>query len=106
MIESSLANWIWIVFVIGMIVMHRHGGCGSHTHGHHARCESHADKDLAPRVPRRRCPNRPATSAPVGGARGRTSIHYRLPQGVVVIIRSTAAATTSDLPRGPMPTAP
>jgi hypothetical protein len=29
-IEFLVANWLWIVFVIAMVAMHRHGG---HDHG-------------------------------------------------------------------------
>ena len=33
MIEFLTANWIWILFVLAMVAMHRHGGCGGHNHG-------------------------------------------------------------------------
>ena len=74
MIEFLAANWIWIVFVIGMIAMHRHGGCGSHTHGHHAKGESHGYKDSTPSPPAP-VSESPGDRAPVGGARaaGRAS---------------------------------
>jgi hypothetical protein len=32
-IEFLTANWLWIVFVLAMVAMHRHGGCGGHSHG-------------------------------------------------------------------------
>jgi|GEM_PF-7120542 len=25
-------NWLWIAFLLGMLVMHRHGGHGMHNH--------------------------------------------------------------------------
>ena len=35
MIEFIAANWIWIVLIAAMVLMHR-GGCGSHgSHGSH-----------------------------------------------------------------------
>lgn len=33
MIEFLTANWLWILFVLAMVAMHRHGGCGGHHHG-------------------------------------------------------------------------
>ncbi len=46
MTEFLTANWLWIVFVLAMLAMHRHGGCGLHSyhqqpatdtdHAHHA----------------------------------------------------------------------
>jgi hypothetical protein len=33
MTEFLANNWLWIVFLLAMLVMHRRGGCG--THGHH-----------------------------------------------------------------------
>ena len=30
MIEFLAANWLWIVFVVAMLAMHRRGGCGGH----------------------------------------------------------------------------
>ena len=36
-LEFIAANWLWIVFVVAMIAMHRGGGCGSHgSHGGHS----------------------------------------------------------------------
>jgi hypothetical protein len=34
MINFLTANWLWIVFVVAMLAMHRHGGCGMHGHHH------------------------------------------------------------------------
>lgn len=52
MIEFLAANWLWIVFVIAMVAMHRHGGCGSHGHGgghdQHAKHDRHADSAERP----------------------------------------------------------
>ena len=43
MIEFISANWVWIVFVVAMIAMHRGGGCGSH--GNH---REHRQTDRSP----------------------------------------------------------
>jgi len=34
MIEFLTANWLWILFIVAIVAMHRGGGCGSHGHGH------------------------------------------------------------------------
>ena len=34
MVEFITANWLWIALIVGMVLMHRGGGCGSH--GSHA----------------------------------------------------------------------
>ena len=28
-------NWLWIVFLVVMLAMHRRGGCGMHRHHQH-----------------------------------------------------------------------
>ena len=36
MTEFLATNWLWIVFLVMMLAMHRHGGCGMHSnHQHH-----------------------------------------------------------------------
>lgn len=32
-IQFLISNWLWIVFAIVMVAMHRQGGCGGHHHG-------------------------------------------------------------------------
>ena len=32
MIEFLTGNWLWIVLLVAMLAMHRHGGCGMHSH--------------------------------------------------------------------------
>ena len=45
MIEFLAANWLWIGFVIAMVAMHRHGGCGGHNHGQHPGQDNHEQHD-------------------------------------------------------------
>ena len=42
MIEFISANWLWIVFVVAMIAMHRGGGCGSHGNREHRQADRSA----------------------------------------------------------------
>lgn len=37
MTEFLTTNWLWLVFLVAVLVMHRHGGCGMHGrhHEHH-----------------------------------------------------------------------
>jgi len=35
MIEFLTANWLWILFIVAIVAMHRGGGCGSHGHANH-----------------------------------------------------------------------
>ena len=35
------ANWLWIVLVVGMLAMHRRGGCGMHGHDHSSHGRTH-----------------------------------------------------------------
>ena len=54
MIEFLTTNWLWIVFVVAMLAMHR-VGCGSHgshrrgTHEQHSRPRRERDDQAAPR---------------------------------------------------------
>ena len=41
MIDFLTANWIWIAFIVVMLVMHRHGGCGMHGRHHHDDHDAH-----------------------------------------------------------------
>lgn len=34
MTDFLATNWLWIVFLVAMLAMHRHGGCGMHGHRH------------------------------------------------------------------------
>lgn len=45
MIEFLAANWLWIVFLIAMVAMHRHGGCGGHNHGQGRTSDHHDEHD-------------------------------------------------------------
>ena len=44
MIEFLAANWLWIVLIVAMVAMHRHGGCGMHGHQDHRRDDTTADE--------------------------------------------------------------
>lgn len=44
MIEFLTANWLWILFVLAMVAMHRHGGCGGHGHNH-GQTRDHDDRE-------------------------------------------------------------
>ena len=35
MIEFLSANWLWMAFLIAMVALHRHGGCGHAHRGPH-----------------------------------------------------------------------
>jgi hypothetical protein len=54
MIEFLTANWVWIVLVVALFVMHRGGGCGGHaSHNHKAhedpKGSTSAERDDHPR---------------------------------------------------------
>ena len=34
MTEFLATNWLWLVFLVAMLAMHRHGGCGMHGRHH------------------------------------------------------------------------
>ena len=37
MIEFIDANWLWVLLIAAMVLIHRRGGCGSHgSHGTHS----------------------------------------------------------------------
>jgi hypothetical protein len=45
MIEFLAANWLWIVLIGAMVLMHRGGGCGSHgSHGGHGGHAGHGNR--------------------------------------------------------------
>lgn len=35
MIEFLTANWLWLLFIVTIVAMHRGGGCGSNGHANH-----------------------------------------------------------------------
>jgi len=41
MIRFLETNWLWITFVVVMLTMHRHGGCGMHGHHHGDQHDQH-----------------------------------------------------------------
>ena len=50
MTEFLATNWLWIVFVVAMLAMHRHGGCGMHGrhHEHHEHQEEGGTEKTRP----------------------------------------------------------
>lgn len=53
MLEFLVANWLWILFVVVFIAMHRRGhGCGMHGHRHRSDQAAHdapEDRDATSR---------------------------------------------------------
>ena len=47
MADFLATNWLWIVFLVAMLAMHRHGGCGMH--GHHQHRSPERDTETAHR---------------------------------------------------------
>jgi hypothetical protein len=43
MTEFLASNWLWIAFIVAMLAMHRHGGCGRHGHHQHRSPEGDAE---------------------------------------------------------------
>lgn len=47
MTEFLATNWLWIVFLLAMLAMHRHGGCGMHGR-HHEHQEEGGTEETRP----------------------------------------------------------
>jgi hypothetical protein len=50
-IEFLTANWLWILFVLAMVAMHRHGGCGGHNRGQASHRDEREQHDGRPNPP-------------------------------------------------------
>lgn len=69
MLEFLASNWLWIVLIGALVLMHRGGGCGSHgghaghgDHGDHRDRSTPGDASATPDVPGGR------TAEPAGDA--------------------------------------